>query len=176
MQIPVKRRQKTAPGGAVFGVVSTAPQYVSLAALNHFHALAPSPLRARCFLALSPSLPTFLQGTYFGSLTSEPKIDLSRLLAGHAWQYIWDSVPSSPSPSLPYSSSLSNLNIYFLCSLTQAFHHDRIITAILACLSYSALDGSHRPRIDVGDMGEISTSWLASTKSQTQYKDSCNTR
>jgi hypothetical protein len=30
---------------------------------------------------------------------------------------------------------LSNLESYFLCSLTRAFHHDRTITAIPACLS-----------------------------------------
>jgi hypothetical protein len=40
--VSVKWRQKTAPLGAVFGVLTTAPQHVSLAALNSFYALAPS--------------------------------------------------------------------------------------------------------------------------------------
>jgi hypothetical protein len=53
--------------------------------------------------------------------------DLFWLLVGHGSRYMWDSVPIYPwpSPSLPYSSSLSlSLDVYFLSSLTWAFNSD----------------------------------------------------
>jgi hypothetical protein len=40
--VSVKRRQKMAPVGAVFSVLSTATQHVGLAALNSFYALGSS--------------------------------------------------------------------------------------------------------------------------------------
>jgi hypothetical protein len=93
IQCICERRQKTAPLEAVFGVLSTAPQHVSLTTLNSFCALAPSfddfqsPLREGCFLTFFP-LPTCYEATYFGSSTSEPQIDFSQSLAGHASQCI----------------------------------------------------------------------------------------
>jgi hypothetical protein len=44
-----KAAENGAFGGAVFGVLSTAAQHVSIAALNSFYALAQSSLRAGCF-------------------------------------------------------------------------------------------------------------------------------
>jgi hypothetical protein len=88
MQIPVKRRQKTAPGGAVFGVVSTAPQHVSLAALNHFHALCAKPSTRRLFLDSPPSLPTFYKGPILAPRPLSPKwtsLDFLRVMPGNTY-------------------------------------------------------------------------------------------
>ncbi len=84
----MKRRQKTAALGAVFGVLSTtlASPY---AKLQRFRASV-----GRLFLTFFPPPPILSQGTYFGSLTSEPEIGFSRFFAGHGSRHMWDSVPN----------------------------------------------------------------------------------
>jgi hypothetical protein len=53
--VSVRRRQKTAPLGAVFGALSTAPYHVGLVALNSFYALAPKPFTVPSLYALAVS-------------------------------------------------------------------------------------------------------------------------
>jgi hypothetical protein len=79
----------------------------SCASLDDFE-----PLRRRLFPDILPPLSLIpSQETYFRSSTSDAEMDFSRSLAGHGSHYMLDSVPicPSPSPSLPYSSSLSKL-------------------------------------------------------------------
>ena|ERR1700722_19405831 len=110
-RVPVIGRQKTAPRGAVFGVLSTAPQHVGP---HHFRllrqALSVSSLHCTgCFLT-----PPSRKGPILAPRPLTLEMDFSRSLVGHGLRYIWDSVPIclSPSPLLPYSSSLFELGCF----------------------------------------------------------------
>src|ERR1700722_14973287 len=108
-----------------------------------------------------PSLPILLQGTYFGSSTSDTRNGLLSISCGS-----WLTVYVGLCPHLfvhrprfltrPPSLSLA---VYFLSSRTRAFNHERNIVAIPHCLLSSALGGSREPRRDVSCTGEISKDW-----------------
>jgi hypothetical protein len=86
----VNWRQKTAPLGAVFGVLSTvgfvAFNLVLWSCAKAFYSF--ESLCAGSFLTFFPPPPTLSQATYFGSSTSDTEIDFSRSIAGHSWRYI----------------------------------------------------------------------------------------
>jgi hypothetical protein len=101
------------------GVLSNAPQtreprrfklvLASCGKLGRFL----GPPQRRLFPTISPPPNTqknpLTRGPILAPRPLTPEMDFSRSLTGHGSQYIWDFVPIYPSPSLPYSSSLSKL-------------------------------------------------------------------
>ena len=173
----MKRRQKTAPLGAVFSPLSTAPQPAS-ARFNHFlGSSAPSAQRASTaepLLTFSTStlthplhLPPFLRVTYFGSTSSVPKMDsFPSTLHIMARGIYRTALPTGlrPRPRLPIHRRPLSSSVHSLFSCTHASSHEHTITATRACSSSSTLDRTRFPRGNISETGEISEDWLASAQ------------
>jgi hypothetical protein len=155
----VKRRQKTAPLGPVFGSLSTTPQPVRLAALTFFSALvrqAPRepPRQNRCSrfrhpLSLKPPPPPpplFLRGTYFGSISSVLKMDSSpstlRIMARGIYRVV---LPTGLRPRLPIHRRPLSSGVYSVFSQTHALSHERTTITIPPCPFSSTLDRTRVP-------------------------------
>ena len=135
-------------------------------ALTPAPSIPPLSLHIRSFLIPFSLILTFTQ---FGSSTSFLETVFSQsTLRTMARSMIYGTQSPAGFRSHLYHRSCVASSVHFLSRRTLASNHGRILNSIPHCRPPSTLDSSRVPRRDVGDTGEISKGWLASTESQTQ--------
>jgi hypothetical protein len=188
----VKRWQKTAPWGAVFGILSTQSPTCAPGRFNLFLGFSRQASKAaslhlgNCcsrfqgpFLALpsplpSPPFPPSSEGSYFGSSSSVPEMAFSRPTLRVMARGIYGTLsPTGLRPCLPRRPPLVVvlLSSSFVVglplrppSLSSVLSHECTTIATPPCASSSTLDRPCVPRRDISETGEIPKGWLASAE------------